>query len=104
MFITTLTPFGVPIQVTTTRQSTRLPQVRDAVAEVLRSGRVSLNLGGDHTMAIGTVNGHAQATHSDLAVIWVDAHADINTPTSSESGLHVLQTQHETNSARVFNL
>lgn len=60
--------------------------VRDAVAEVLRSGRVSLNLGGDHTMAIGTVNGHAQATHSDLAVIWVDAHADINTPTSSESG------------------
>lgn len=60
--------------------------VRDAVAEVLRSGRVLLNLGGDHTMAIGTVSGHAQATHSDLAVIWVDAHADINTPTSSASG------------------
>ncbi|KAL1429802.1 hypothetical protein MTO96_015666 [Rhipicephalus appendiculatus] len=60
--------------------------VRDAVAEVLRSGRVLVNLGGDHTMAIGTVSGHAQATHSDLAVIWVDAHADINTPTSSASG------------------
>lgn len=60
--------------------------IRDAVAEVLLSGRVSLNLGGDHSFSIGSVAGHALATHSDVAVIWVDAHADINTPSSSGSG------------------
>ncbi|KAH6925495.1 hypothetical protein HPB50_006108 [Hyalomma asiaticum] len=60
--------------------------VRDAVAEVLRSGRVSLNLGGDHTLSIGTVTGHAQSTDSDVALIWIDAHGDINTPSSSTSG------------------
>ncbi|XP_075555694.1 arginase-1-like isoform X3 [Dermacentor variabilis] len=60
--------------------------VRDAVEKVLRSGRVSLNLGGDHTMSIGTVSGHASSTDSEVALIWVDAHGDINTPSSSTSG------------------
>lgn len=61
--------------------------IRDAVAEVLRScGGPLLNLGGDHSFSIGTVTGHALATHSDVALIWVDAHADLNTPTSSVSG------------------
>ncbi|XP_065307060.1 arginase-1-like [Dermacentor albipictus] len=60
--------------------------VRDAVAKVLRSGRVSLNLGGDHSLSIGSVSGHANSTDSEVALIWIDAHGDINTPSSSTSG------------------
>lgn len=53
-------------------------------------GRMVLNLGGDHSVAIGTIAGTARALRErlgrDLAVIWVDAHADINTPETSDSG------------------
>ena len=53
-------------------------------------GRFVLTLGGDHSIAIGTISGTAKAIRErlgrDIAVIWVDAHADINTPELSESG------------------
>ncbi len=43
-----------------------------------------------HSLAIGSVTGHAQQC-PDLCLIWVDAHADINTPETSPSGnLHGL--------------
>ena len=49
-----------------------------------------LTLGGDHSIAIGTLSGMSRAIrerlNKDLAVIWVDAHADINTPEQSASG------------------
>jgi arginase len=49
-----------------------------------------LTLGGDHSIAIGTVSGTARAVRErlgrEIAVIWVDAHADINTPETSDSG------------------
>lgn len=55
-----------------------------------REGRMVLTLGGDHSIAIGTVSGTAKAVRErlgrEMAVIWVDAHADINTPESSDSG------------------
>jgi arginase len=54
------------------------------------AGRFVLTLGGDHSIAIGTISGTAKATRErlgrDIAVIWVDAHADINTPETSGSG------------------
>lgn len=54
------------------------------------AGRMTLTLGGDHSIAIGTISGTAKATRErlgrDIAVIWVDAHADINTPEGSDSG------------------
>lgn len=53
-------------------------------------GRFVLTLGGDHSIAIGTISGSNKAMRErlgkDLAVIWVDAHADINTPETSDSG------------------
>jgi len=53
-------------------------------------GRTVLTLGGDHSIAIGTIAGTARAVREiqgkEMAVIWVDAHADINTPEASESG------------------
>ncbi|GAP90866.1 putative arginase [Rosellinia necatrix] len=55
-----------------------------------REGRLVLTLGGDHSIAIGTIAGTAKAIRErlgrEIAVIWVDAHADINTPESSDSG------------------
>ncbi|KAI5458666.1 hypothetical protein BGZ63DRAFT_513907 [Mariannaea sp. PMI_226] len=53
-------------------------------------GRMTLTLGGDHSIAIGTIAGTAKATRErlnrEIAVIWVDAHSDINTPETSDSG------------------
>ncbi|XP_063773373.1 arginase-1 [Pseudophryne corroboree] len=60
-------------------------RVANAVAEIKKSGRVCLVLGGDHSLAVGTIAGHAKV-HPDLCVVWVDAHADINTPSTSPSG------------------
>jgi arginase len=49
-----------------------------------------LTLGGDHSIAIGSVAGTAKAIKErlgkEMALIWVDAHADINTPETSGSG------------------
>ncbi|EFX03362.1 arginase [Grosmannia clavigera kw1407] len=65
-------------------------RIADQVYEHSRQGRLTLTLGGDHSIAIGTVGGTAKATRErlgrEIAVIWVDAHADINTPESSDSG------------------
>ncbi len=44
-----------------------------------------LNIGGDHGMALGTIHGLLHH-HPDLIVVWADAHGDINTPGSSQSG------------------
>jgi arginase len=55
-----------------------------------KEGRLVLTLGGDHSIAIGTIGGTAKAIKErlgrEMAVIWVDAHADINTPETSGSG------------------
>lgn len=63
--------------------------VTKEVAEVVEShakqGKLPLTLGGDHSLALGTVSGSLRA-HPDAALIWIDAHADINTPETTESG------------------
>ncbi|KAK9533985.1 hypothetical protein VZT92_009062 [Zoarces viviparus] len=56
-----------------------------AVSRAVGAGHTLVMLGGDHSLAIGSVAGHAQQC-PDLCLIWVDAHADINTPMSSPSG------------------
>ncbi|XP_077875250.1 arginase-1-like isoform X2 [Ictidomys tridecemlineatus] len=60
-------------------------QLADVVSEVQKNNRVSLVLGGDHSLAIGSISGHARV-HPDLGVIWVDAHMDINTPLTTPTG------------------
>lgn len=44
-----------------------------------------LTLGGDHSIGLGTVHGHLSA-QPETSLLWVDAHADINTPATSQSG------------------
>ncbi|WFD32994.1 arginase [Malassezia sp. CBS 17886] len=56
-----------------------------AVTKHARAGAFPLTIGGDHSLAIGTAIGVARA-HPDAAIIWVDAHADINTPATTPSG------------------
>ncbi|KAJ7988769.1 hypothetical protein DPEC_G00312650 [Dallia pectoralis] len=57
----------------------------EAVSNAVAAGHTTVMLGGDHSLAIGSVEGHARQC-PDLCLIWVDAHADINTPLTSPSG------------------
>lgn len=65
-------------------------EVSEQVYSHAKSGKMVLTLGGDHSIAIGTISGTAKAIRErlgrEIAVIWVDAHADINTPETSDSG------------------
>ena len=55
------------------------------MSSALSDHDVVVTLGGDHSIAIGSVHGHGQTVrHDKLAVLWVDAHADINTRETPE--------------------
>lgn len=59
------------------------------VKKILKSGDFPLVLGGDHSMAIGTlagVAGYCRDAGKRLGVIWIDAHSDINVPETSPTG------------------
>ncbi|MFO1051757.1 MAG: arginase [Planctomycetota bacterium] len=63
--------------------------LRDRVRGALCAGEVPVVLGGDHSIAIGTVGGiaeHYRERGEQIGLIWVDAHADMNTPESSPTG------------------
>jgi arginase len=59
--------------------------VSGLVEEATRRGALPLVLGGDHSVALGSLVGMARA-HGPGGVIWLDAHGDLNTPESSPSG------------------
>jgi arginase len=61
-------------------------QLADMVEGVVRAGHFPLVLGGDHSIAMGTLAGVARARGRAPGVIWVDAHGDINAPMTSPSG------------------
>lgn len=57
--------------------------------EAVANGSVPLTLGGDHSLAVGSVSGVAHALRDKgrkVGLIWVDAHADMNTPETSPTG------------------
>ena len=61
----------------------------DAVFQVLQQQRLPIMLGGDHTLATGSISAvarHCRATGKRLRVLWLDAHSDCNTPDNSPSG------------------
>lgn len=60
-------------------------RLRERVSEAIQSGDVPLVLGGDHSISIGSVSGAIQCFGGKLAVLWIDAHADYNTPATSPS-------------------
>lgn len=82
-----------------------LPTISAVCAEVARhtartvsSGAVPLVLGGDHSIAAGSVAGVADALSKrgeSLGVVWLDAHSDLHTPESSETGnVHGMPVAH----------
>lgn len=77
-------------------QAKYLPQIAAAcerlggmVEQTLERGSVPLVLGGDHSVAVGTMSGVARffrQRQQRVGLIWLDAHADMNTPDSTPSG------------------
>jgi arginase len=60
-------------------------QLMDTIENTMEKNSFPLILGGDHSIAIGTLAGVAKS-HKKLGVIWFDAHGDLNTPETSPSG------------------
>ena len=60
-------------------------QIATRVAEIAGADQMPLVLGGDHSIAMGTLAGLA-ATHGPGGVLWVDAHGDLNRPSTSPTG------------------
>jgi arginase len=61
----------------------------EAVIATLEEGGIPLVLGGDHSLAAGSISGVSEfyrRRDQKIGVIWIDAHSDINTPESSPSG------------------
>jgi arginase len=61
----------------------------ELVTRGLEEGCLPLVLGGDHSLSIGTVSAvarHHRAEGASIGLIWVDAHADMNTPGTTPSG------------------
>ena len=73
-----------------------LPEILDASIELARmveaaleEGALPLIIGGDHSIAIGSVSGvaaHYRKMGKKIGIIWLDAHTDINTPDTTPSG------------------
>ena len=61
----------------------------ERVRETMAHGKMPIILGGDHALSMGSVNGvasHCKNIGRELFVLWLDAHADFNTPETSPSG------------------
>ena len=78
------------------RQAKYLAPIRDICRNladitegIMDRGNIPITLGGEHSLAIGSIGGilrHYAKKNQELGLIWVDAHADVNTPESSPSG------------------
>jgi arginase len=61
----------------------------EAVLETLEKGMTPLVLGGDHSLAAGSISGVSEFYRrrwQSIGLVWIDAHSDINTPDTSPSG------------------
>ncbi len=64
-------------------------QVAAEVQAILQAGELPIVLGGDHSIAIGSIAGvaaHCREHEKTLGLIWFDAHADMNVPETTPSG------------------
>jgi arginase len=83
------TPEGDPHAKYLPQIASTCQQVALQVEGTLEHGRMPLVLGGDHSVAVGTVTGvskHFRKRGQKIGLIWLDAHADMNTPETSPSG------------------
>lgn len=64
-------------------------RLAEMVEKAAGEDRVPVVLGGDHSIAVGTVAGmarHFRKNRQAMGLLWIDAHADMNTPATSPSG------------------
>ena len=63
-------------------------QLAGEVQAILQAGQLPLVLGGDHSIAIGSIRGRrwSRDNESGTRLLWFDAHADMNTPETTPSG------------------
>jgi arginase len=70
----------------------------DRVERALGEGRLPVTLGGDHSLAMGSIAGvsrHQRAQGRSVGLLWFDAHGDMNTPESTNSGnVHGMPLSH----------
>jgi arginase len=88
--VTTAVPEATPVH---DERARYLPEILDACAQVaaivreaVAEGEHPLVLGGDHSVAIGSLSGLAAAHGRGGGVVWIDAHGDLNRPETSPSG------------------
>jgi arginase len=86
-------PESSPVGPQTARYLHQITQTCTRLAEIVEKsadqGDLPVVLGGDHSIAVGSVSGMAQhfrKQNQKMGLIWVDAHADMNTPEISPSG------------------
>jgi len=60
-------------------------ELADAVTTTLEESEFPLILGGDHSIALGSMTGITRV-HKDVGILWIDAHADFNTEETTPSG------------------
>ena len=60
-------------------------RLSEATSDSIEAGRFPLILGGDHSIAVGSISGISKH-YDNLGVIWYDAHGDLNVPEESPSG------------------
>ena len=82
--------------------------IHDATYAALRDGRLPIMLGGDHSLSMGSVSAVARWCAEQgrpLAVLWLDAHADFNTPSTTPSGnMHGMSVAYFTGEASLRGL
>ncbi len=61
-------------------------ELQERVGRAIERSNTPLVLGGDHSISIGSVSGALRKFGDGLAVLWIDAHMDLNTPDTSPSG------------------
>jgi len=61
-------------------------ELAESVEAILRDDGFPIVLGGDHSIAMGTLAGLTRARGAAPGIIWIDAHSDINSPQSSPTG------------------
>ena len=73
-------------------------ELAETTRDILAKDQIPLVIGGDHSLAMGSISGaasHFAKQDGDIGVIWIDAHADMNIPGSSPSGnIHGMPLAH----------
>ncbi|RDD43009.1 Arginase-1 [Trichoplax sp. H2] len=75
--------FGIVKDPATVSAASKL--LSEKIQSVLEDDSLPITIGGDHSLAIGSIHGHT-ARIDDLCVLWIDTHADINTGESTVTG------------------